>query len=82
MRLVLRFKILQTFKQPDLITVTLVIFDWSMVAVHLREGLKFVSTMPGVLCVVTVSVVMMPKLPVDNLETSQVQLPFCTNIAV
>ena len=43
-----------------------------MEAVHLKDGLKSVSTMLGVLCVVIVSVVMMLELPVDNLETSLV----------
>ena len=71
---------MQIFKQPDLIIVTLVTFDWSMEAVHLREGLKSVSTMLGVLCAVTVSVVTMPELPVDNLETSLV-LSFCAKFA-
>ena len=51
-----------------LITVTLVTFAWSMEAVRLREDLKSVSTMLGALCVATVSVVMMPELPADNLE--------------
>ena len=73
MRLVFNVSILQIFKLPDIVTVTLVTFDWSMEAVHLREGLKCVSTMLGVLCAVIVSVVTMPELPVDNLETSLVQ---------
>ena len=72
---------MQIFKQPDLVIVILVTFDWSMEVVHLREGLKSVSTMLGVLCAVTVSVVTMPELPVDNLETSLVQ-PLCTKVAI
>ena len=65
--------VLQIFKLPDIVTVTLVTFDWLMEAVHLRGGLKCVSTMLGALYAVTVSVVTMPELPVDNLETSLVQ---------
>ena len=65
--------VLQIFKLPDIVTVTLVTFDWLMEAVHLREGLKCVSTMLGALYAVTVSVVTTPELPVDNLETSLVQ---------
>jgi hypothetical protein len=66
--------VLQIFKLPDIVTVTLVIFDWSMEAVHLREGLKSVSITLGVLCVTTVSVKMMLRLPVDSLETSPVHI--------
>ena len=48
-----------------------------MEAVHLREGLKSVSTMLGVQCVTIVSVEMMLRLPVDNLETSLVHIAHC-----
>ena len=51
------------------------IFDWLMEAVHLREGLKCVSTMLGVQCVMIVSVKMMLRLPVDNLESLLVLIP-------
>ena len=70
---VIIINMLQIFKYPDLVTVTLETFDWSTEAVNWREGLRSVSTMLGVLCVETVSVVMTPELPVDNLETSLVQ---------
>ena len=68
---------MQIFKQPDLVIVILVTFDWSMEVVHLREGLKSVSTMLGVLCVMIVSVKMMLRLPVDNSETSLVHIAHC-----
>ena len=55
-----------------LVTVKSVIFVWSMEVIHWKDDLRFASTMLGVQCVVTASVVMMHKLPAGSLETSLV----------